>query len=62
VERIEPIRPHLPSAEPIPKIRRSESATDKREQEREPGGRKPPRKPHREPPPEDGRPHIDVTV
>jgi hypothetical protein len=62
VERIEPIRPHEPSAEPIPKIRRGESATDKREQEPGAGGRKPPRKPYREPPPDDGRPHIDVTV
>jgi hypothetical protein len=60
VDRIEPIGPRPPATEPIPAIRRGESATDKREQQ----GRERPRRqePRREPPPDDGRPHVDVTV
>jgi hypothetical protein len=61
VDRIEPIPPRPPATEPIPAIRRGESATDKRDQpDRRKQGR--PRPPHREPPPDDGRPHVDITV
>ena len=61
MDRIEPIGPRPPATEPIPAVRRGESATDKRERQ---GGREQPkrREPRREPPPEDGRPHVDVTV
>lgn len=62
MDRIDPIRPRPPMAEPIPAIRRTDRSTDHREQQdRQPRKRRPPA-PRREPPPDDGRPHIDVTV
>lgn len=62
MDRIDPIRPRPPMAEPIPAIRRTDRSTDqRREQDGQSRKRRPPA-PRREPPPDDGRPHIDVTV
>jgi len=64
MDRIEPIRPRPPQTEPIPAVRRVVRSSEERPRrdEHEDAERRPPRKPHREPPPDDGRPHIDVTV
>jgi hypothetical protein len=62
VDRIEPIRPRLPGAQPIPAIRRTKRSEEEREQpgsgaRREHPGDAPP-----EDPPDDGQPHVDVRV
>jgi hypothetical protein len=61
MDRIDPIRPWPPMAEPIPAIRRTDRSNDQRQQDDAPP-RKRKQPPRREPPPDDGRPHIDVTV
>jgi hypothetical protein len=61
VDRIDPIRPRPPSAQPIPPIRRSDGSTEKRDRDgSEPRKRRPPPPPR--PPPDDGLPHIDIRV
>ncbi len=62
MDRIDPIRPRPPMAEPIPAIRRTDRSTDKQQQHDAPPRKRREQQPRREPPPDDGRPHIDVTV
>jgi hypothetical protein len=63
VDRIEPIRPHPPSTPSIPAIRRTDRSHDQPGKDAEQQGRKRRREPPRaDGPPDDGRPHIDVTV
>jgi hypothetical protein len=65
LDPINPIGPR-PAQNPgaIPALRRPESATDKRQEDRRPPQRKRPAQvPDLPPPPDDdGRPHIDVRV
>jgi hypothetical protein len=64
LDPINPIGPR-PAARPgeIPGVRRVDSATDKREREGQtPRKRRPAQVPDLPPPPDDGRPHIDVRV
>jgi hypothetical protein len=61
-DRIDPITPRPPTASAIPAIRRSDGSAEKRDRE---GQRRRPRQPAvpaPAPPPDDGRPHIDVRV
>jgi hypothetical protein len=62
MDRIDPIRPRPPMAEPIPAIRRLDRSTDREQQQDAQQRKRRPAPPRREPPPDDGRPHIDVTV
>jgi hypothetical protein len=65
---LDPINPigQRPAQQPggIPAIRRPESATEKREHDAQQQRRRKPRPtvPDLPPPPDDGRPHIDVRV
>jgi hypothetical protein len=64
LDPINPIGPR-PAQQPgsIAAVRRPESASDKRREERRPPARKRPAQvPDLPPPPDDGRPHIDVRV
>jgi hypothetical protein len=61
-ERIDPLRPIERRTDAVPAVRRNESSTEKRAGDGAGKRRKPPRRPFREPPPDDGQPHIDVTV
>lgn len=63
MDRIEPIRPRPPRAEPVPPARRTRHATDqdrRRERDEQPDAQDRPG-PGDEPP-DDGRPHIDIRV
>jgi hypothetical protein len=63
VHRIEPIGPHQPQPPAIPAVRRSDGSTEKRDRD---GAQQKRRRrapvPDLPPPPDDGRPHIDVRV
>jgi hypothetical protein len=64
LDPINPIGPR-PAQQPgaIPATRRAESATEKgREERRQQQRRRPAQVPDLPPPPDDGRPHIDVRV
>jgi hypothetical protein len=65
LDPINPIGPR-PAARPgeIPGVRRVDSATDRRERDGAPSQKRKRREPRPElpPPPDDGRPHIDVRV
>jgi hypothetical protein len=64
LDPINPIGPR-PARQPqaIPAVRRPDGATDKqREEQRKPPRRRPAQVPDLPPPPDDGRPHIDVRV
>jgi hypothetical protein len=62
VDRIQPIGPRPAEPPPIPPLHRSDGATDKRERERQQQRRRRAQVPDLPPPPDDGRPHIDVRV
>jgi hypothetical protein len=64
LDPINPIGPR-PAQQPgaIPAVRRAESATEKgREERRQQQRSRPAQVPDLSPPPDDGRPHIDVRV
>jgi hypothetical protein len=62
LDPINPIGPR-PARQPqaVPAVRRPDGATDKpREERRQPPRKRPAQVPDLPPPPDDGRPHIDV--
>jgi hypothetical protein len=64
LDPINPIGPR-PARQPqaVPAVRRPDGATDKpREERRQPPRKRPAQVPDLPPPPDDGRPHIDVRV
>jgi hypothetical protein len=63
MDRIQPIPPRPPAVQPIPALRRTDRAEEKREHDQEEQRRRKKRQPAPEqPPPDDGMPHIDVRV
>jgi hypothetical protein len=64
LDPINPIGPR-PARQPqaVPAVRRPDGATEKgREEQRRPPRKRPAQVPDLPPPPDDGRPHIDVRV